>query len=70
LNLPRVSVTLKRTMSDGNYGSTTIGVMVDEVVKEGEKKSVVLDRLLQQEAAFIKAKFKELNQGLGQEGLE
>lgn len=57
-------------MSDGNYGSTTIGVMVDEVVKEGEKKSVVLDRLLQQEAAFIKAKFKELNQGLGQEGLE
>lgn len=70
MNLPKVSVTLKRTMSDGNYGSTTIGVMMDDVVKDGEKKSEVLNRLLEQEAGFIKAKFKELNQGLGQEGLE
>ena len=58
--LPKVSVTLKRTISDGNYGSTTIGVMMDDVVKPGEKKSEVLNRLIEQEATWVADKFKEL----------
>lgn len=59
-DLPKVSVSLKRTISDGNYGSTTIGVVMDDVVKPNERKSEVLDRLVNQEAAWIKAKFAEL----------
>lgn len=59
-DLPKVSVSLKRTISDGNYGSYTIGVHMDDVVKPEEKKSEVLDRLINQEAAWVAAKFKEL----------
>lgn len=51
---------MKRTISDGNYGSTTIGVMMDDVVKPGEKKSEVLNRLIEQEATWITEKFKEV----------
>ncbi|QLF83328.1 hypothetical protein SEA_NICEHOUSE_84 [Rhodococcus phage NiceHouse] len=53
-------MSLKRTISDGNYGSWTIGVHMDEAVKPEERKSEVLDRLINQEAAWITAKFKEL----------
>ena len=59
-----MSVTLKRTMSDGDYGSYTVGVMMEEFVKPDEKRSAILDKLIQQEAAFIKAKLEELTGNL------
>lgn len=56
-------MSLKRTISDGNYGSTTIGVTMEEYVYPHQSKAEALDDMIQKEAAFIKAKFKELADG-------
>ena len=58
-----MSVSLKRTVSDGNFGSTSVGVMMEDQVLPGQKRSEVLNRLIEQEAAFIKAKLDELGAG-------
>ena len=50
-------------MSDGNFGSTSVGVMMEDQVLPGQKRSEVLNRLIEQEAAFIKAKLDELGAG-------
>lgn len=55
----KVSVSLSRKMSDGNYGSVEIGVMMEDYVIDPNSRAAVLNNLIEKEAMFIKAKMKE-----------